>query len=276
MSFHDMPLWLVFAITTLVVVLGIEVGYQFGELARRRATEEQDSPVAAIAASVLGLLAFMLAFTFGISAERYQARSELVRDEAAAIGTSYYRSEFLPEPARTDAKALYDEYLTLLIHAADPDRTEELADVANRLQTIQAQLWEIGSEDMRRADSSPLAAAYIQSLIDMSNLLSHRLQIGVQARLPAQLWYVLYGLMALGMIALGYQTAIAASRRSWIMVLLAMSFCIVITLIAALDNPERGYLSVPHRALVDLQVEIQQHSAHIALPPLAGGLPAGS
>lgn len=258
MTFHDMPLWLIFGLTILVVVLAIEVGYQFGDFARRRRKDEKESPVAAIAATVLGLLAFMLAFTFGISADRFQARAELVRDQATVIRTSYYRSEFLPEPARTEAKALYEEYLSLLIDAGDRDRTEELSDLASQLKAIQAQLWDIGSADLRRADSSPLASPYIQSLIDMNNTFAHRLSIGIQARMPTGLWYVLYGLLAIGMIALGYQTAIAASRRSWIMVFLAMSFCIVITLIVALDNPERGYIPVSQQAIVDLQLEIQQ------------------
>lgn len=258
MTFHDMPLWLLFAITILVVVLAIEVGYQLGDFARRRSEDEKESPVAAIAATVLGLLAFMLAFTFGISADRYQARAELVRDQAAVIRTSYYRSEFLPEPTRTEAKALYEEYVSLLVEAGNRDRTAELSDMATRLKAIQAQLWDIGSADLRRADSSPLASPYVQSLIDMNNILETRLTIAVHARMPTGLWYVLYGLLAIGMIALGYQTAIAASRRSWIMVFLAMSFCIVITLIAALDNPERGYLPVSQQSIADLQFEIQQ------------------
>lgn len=258
MTFHDMPLWLLFALTILVVVVAIEVGYQFGELARQRSKDEKESPVAAIAATVLGLLAFMLAFTFGISADRYHDRTELVRDEAAAIRTSYYRSEFLPEPDRAEAKALYDRYLGVLIYAGDRDRTEELAELTLQLQEIQIELWDIGSTDLRRPDPSPLASAYVQSLIDMDNMLATRLSVGLQSRLPTGLWYVLFTLLALGMIALGYQTAIAGSGRSLIMVFLAMSFCIVITLIAAMDNPERGYLQVSQQALVGLQLEIQR------------------
>ena len=59
------------------------------------------------------------------------------------------------------------------------------------------------------------------------------------------------------MAAVGYQTAIAKSRRSWILVVLALSFSTVVTLIAVLDNPESGYLRVSQQPLVDVQTSMQ-------------------
>jgi hypothetical protein len=58
------------------------------------------------------------------------------------------------------------------------------------------------------------------------------------------------------MFAVGYQTAIAKSQRTWMMIVLALSFSVVIVLIAALDDPERGYLEVSQRPLTDLQAEM--------------------
>jgi hypothetical protein len=58
------------------------------------------------------------------------------------------------------------------------------------------------------------------------------------------------------MIAVGYQTAIAESRRTWAMIVLALSFSIVIVLIAALDDPERGYIPISQQPMTDLQAEL--------------------
>jgi hypothetical protein len=88
-------------------------------------------------------------------------------------------------------------------------------------------------------------------------VLATRIVVSVQARMPTGLWVVLFVLIGLGMIAVGYQTAIAGSRRTWAMVIMALSFSIVITLIAALDDPERGYITVSQRPLVDLQSEMK-------------------
>src|SRR5688572_622313 len=100
MTIDDIPLWLVFLGTVLIVVGTIELGYLLGKAARRRSEDEKEAPVSAIAGTVLALLAFILAFTFGIVANRYDARRELVREQANAISTAYDRTDFLPEPMR--------------------------------------------------------------------------------------------------------------------------------------------------------------------------------
>jgi hypothetical protein len=257
MDFDDVPIWVLFSITTLLVVAAIEAGYLLGKAARRNSDAEKESPVSAIAGTVLALLAFILAFTFGIVANKYDSRRELVRDQAAAIRTAYTRSDFLPEPSRDASKGLYNDYLGIVIEAADPDNAANLPAMISEAKAIEVQLWGMAVENVRLGDNSDISAMYVDSLNEMSNVLARRIAIAVQARMPTELWYVLYALIALGMIAVGYQTAIAASRRSWIMVIMALSFSIVITVIAALDDPERGYLSVSQRPLIDLQTEMQ-------------------
>src|SRR4051794_17414941 len=103
MKIDDIPLWLLFVLTTLLVVATIELGFLLGKTVRRRTEDEKESPVSAIAGTVLALLAFILAFTFGIVSDRYDARRALVRDQADAIRTSYLQSDFLPEPSRDQA-----------------------------------------------------------------------------------------------------------------------------------------------------------------------------
>ena len=258
MNFDDIPMWLLFVVTTLLVVGAIELGYLVGKAAHRRSEDEKESPVSAIAGTVLALLAFILAFTFGIVSNKYDSRRELVRDQAAAIRTAYTRSDFLPEPSRDESKVLYNEYIALVIEAADPDNVDSLPQLISDAQAIQTQLWDMAVANVRAGDNSDISAMYVDSLNEMSNVLATRIAISLQARMPTELWYVLYGLIALGMIAVGYQTAIAASRRSWIMVIMALSFAIVITVIAALDDPERGYIEVSQQPLTDLQAQMQQ------------------
>ena len=84
---QEIPVALFFWLSFAVVLVAIEIGYRMGQAVRRRTEDEKESPVGAIAGSILGLLAFMLAFTFGLVAERYDARKGLVREEANAIRT---------------------------------------------------------------------------------------------------------------------------------------------------------------------------------------------
>jgi len=91
----------------------------------------------------------------------------------------------------------------------------------------------------------------------MADLHALRVNQGLQARVPSGIWFVLYALLVLGMIAVGYQTAIADSRRSRVTVVLAISFSLVIALIAALDHPMSRFISVSQQPLVSLQLEMR-------------------
>jgi hypothetical protein len=73
------------------------------------------------------------------------------------------------------------------------------------------------------------------------------------AAIPAGIWLGLYALVVLAMLAVGYQTAIAGSRRTWVMLMLALSFSLVIPLIAALDRPQSGYVPVSQQPLQDVR-----------------------
>jgi hypothetical protein len=256
MSIDNIPLWLLFLGTVLIVVGTIELGYLLGKAARRRSEDEKEAPVSAIAGTVLALLAFILAFTFGIVANRYDARRELVREQANAISTAYDRTDLLPEPMRDESKDLFQRYIATLIQAASPQNMDDLPAEIRELKTIESQIWEIAVANVRAGDNSDISALYVDSLNHMNDVLATRIAVAVESRLPIELWIMLYLLVALAMLAIGYQTAIANSQRTWMLVVLALSFSIVIVLVAALDDPERGYIGVSQQPLYNVQAEM--------------------
>jgi hypothetical protein len=243
-------------LTTLLIVAAIEGGYLLGKKARRRSADEKESPVGAIAGTVLALLAFILAFTFGIVSDRYDARQALVREQAAAIRTAYERADLLPEPQRAEARALYNDYIDLLVEAGHEGHLTTTEGVTADLEAIQSQLWEMAVANAKAGDDSAVSALYVASINDVTAVLATRIAVSVQARMPGGLWLVLYMLIVLAMASVGYQTAIAASSRTWAMALLAVSFSIVIVVIAALDDPARGYIPVTQKPLTDLQAQM--------------------
>ena len=107
-----------FFATVILVVLSIEAGFRLGHHMRQTSEDEKESPVSAIAAAILTLTGFMLAFTFGISSDRLQDRKKLVREEANAIGTAWLRSDFLPVPDRAESKVLFRKYVDDRLEAA--------------------------------------------------------------------------------------------------------------------------------------------------------------
>lgn len=253
MDMHDVPLLVLFAATTLLVAAAIEGGYRIGSAAHLRSRHEKESPVSAIAGSVLALLAFILAFTFGIASTRYDQRKDLVRQQAVAIRTAHARVDFLPEQYQPETRALFDEYVGLLISAGEVVSIEDVPPMISRALEIERRLWAIGTASANEGMSADYSVLYLQALNDMNGIQATRVEISFHNRMQSGFWMVLAVLVVLGMLAVGYQTAIAASRRSWVMLMLAVSFAIVITLIAGLDNPKAGLFDVSHQPLVDLR-----------------------
>jgi len=239
MNLDAVPIWVFFAGTVVFVMAFIEVGYRLGNVAHRKSKAEKESPISGVAGAVLGLSAFMLAFTFAIVAERYDARKALVREDAAAIRVAYERADFVPEPDRTEVKQLLRKYLDARLAYADPANAagRGIAPLLAETERIQRRLWRIAVANAERDMNSDVAALYIESLNDMETVHAARVAIGVRTRVPVGIWAVLYALTSLGMISMGYHAGIAGSRRSKATWIVAVAFGMVIALIASLDRP---------------------------------------
>jgi hypothetical protein len=253
-----LPLLAIFLGTATFVMLAIEIGYRFGRAVHKRSEDEKESPVNAIAGSILGLVAFMLAFTFGLVANRFDDRKSLVREEANAIRTAWARSDFLPEPDRTQAKQWFFGYVDRLLSATQSIQSgntplSQMEQVVSESRDTRQKLWNMAVANARRDMNSDVAALYIESLNEIAAVQSNRVMIGLRHRVPPPIWLVLYALTFCGMAAVGYQTGIAGSKRSSSRPFLALSFSMVVALIAELDRPDSPFLKVSQLPLIDLR-----------------------
>jgi hypothetical protein len=272
MNIYTLPVWVVFALAFLVVLVAIEAGFRMGHVAHRRSEDEKESPVGAIAGSILGLLAFMLAFTFGLVSERYDARKALVREEANAIRTAYFRADFLPAADRAEGKDLLRRYVDERIAAIRSGEMGQVKAAIAGAEAIQRRLWERAVANARLDMNSDVAALYIESVNDLMGFHATRVAVGA-ARIPEGIWHALGILVVLGMLAVGYQTGIAGSRRSWSMPILAFSFSLVIALISALDRPFSDLLEVSQQPLANVRAAMEAPAPAGETPITGNGAP---
>lgn len=252
------PIWAFFVGTILLVLVSMEFGYRAGRRAHRRSEEEKEAPISNIAGAILGLVAFMLAFTFGIVSDRYYARLGLVRDEANVLRTAHHRADFLPSPDREEAKRLLEEYVGVRLDLTQGGTLEadRLRVFLSETARIQDRLWERAVVHGRADLNSEIGSLYLQSLNEIVETHALRVALGVQARIPTPIWFVLVSLTVMGMMAMGYHTGISGSKRSWTTLILALAFALVIAVIAALDRPT-GFVRVTQQPLIDLRRDLQ-------------------
>ena len=240
----------VFFGTVAICWLAIEGGYLAGRLRVRGGAHEKGDSVSAMHGSILALLAFILAFTFGMAANRYDARKKLVLAEANAIGTCYLRAQLLPSPFDTEMRGLLLEYVDTRLDAVQPEKLES---ALARAEELHALLWSQAVQVSREAPGSYGFVLFVQSLNEVIDLHEKRVVAGIYDRLPGGVWGVLYAVAMLAMLATGYHLALTDSRRSMTSVALAIAFSLVIGLIVDLDRPQSGALTVGQQSMVDVR-----------------------
>jgi hypothetical protein len=172
------PLWALGLIASVFLGLVLEAGYRAGTWRHKHTPDEREIPVGAMIASILGLVALVLGFTFGLAASRFDARRMAVLEEANAIGTCYLRSRLLPEPDGTEIARPLREYVSVRISGTsggDPDehirRSEQLHDL----------LWTQATAAAAKNSSAITTGVFIQSLNDVIDVHAKRVLVGIRS-----------------------------------------------------------------------------------------------
>src|SRR5215475_12456925 len=116
-----LPLWGLFVAILVVVLLSVEGGYRLGKYRRSHHETEKEAPLGTMEGATLGLLAFILAFTFGLAAARFDTRRQVLLDEANAIGTAYLRAGMLPERSG-EVRRLLQDYVGARLDLVQPGK----------------------------------------------------------------------------------------------------------------------------------------------------------
>jgi hypothetical protein len=263
------PLWLFFLVAVVLVLGSLELGLRLGERRRQRAEHEQPGPVGTAVAALLGLLAFLMAFTFGLAASRFDTRRTLLLDEANAIGTCYLRAGLLPEPQRGEVQRLLREYVDVRLAVPQAaGRPEALRELVTRSEALQDALWSQVEALTRAGHGSPIDALFISALNEVIDLHAKRVVIGMQYRIPPIIWGVLAAISVVVMVGMGFQFGLAGRRSVSANLALALAFSAVILLIRDLDQPAEGWLRVSQRPLLELK---QKLDASVGSPGRSSG-----
>ena len=254
--FREAPLWSILLLLLLLMGASREVAAwarrREGRVAR---AEGGASDEGYILTSVLGLLALLVAFSFGMALSSYEARRQLVVTEANAIGTAYLRAEVLDDPAKLQGLLL--RYARARVVYGDLDRDAEAAE--RDAERLQPQIWAEGVRQVAPHRETPLAGFILGPLGDAFDAAAAR-----KAELGARMPLVVLATLSIYFIAaatvLGYASARAEARHRVASFALFALFTLALGVILDLDRPGGGLIGLPQGAMIDT-VAIMRASA---------------
>jgi hypothetical protein len=249
----SLPVAGVFIAFAIVTMLCYEGGFRLGRWWQERTPGEQEGPTGMLVGSILALLAFLLAVTMGMASDRFDARRGIVLDEANAIGTTYLRAGYLPEPASSQIRELLRQYAPLRVVVTD--NVDVAADI-QRSQEILNQAWAIAEGVAKTTDQGDLVSLFLDSLNETIDLHETRITAGIYARVPETVVLLLVVGSALSLGMVGYSAGLTQRRSLLSAVVLVIALGAVITIVVDLDRPREGFIQVSQQPLLDLQQQI--------------------
>jgi hypothetical protein len=262
--FDLIPIWFLLIGTVLLMVLFIEFGFRLGRRAQATAKKAQTSQVRAIMGAGLGLLAFMLAFTFSTAQSHFEARVQSLAEEARIARNAFMQADMMKEPERTQAKQLLREYIELrsVGKLGDEKGTEQdLAESLRVSEQIQKDLWllavQAGGYKSKNLAATERNSMLMASVLALTDIHYTRVHSAVMNRIPLTIWITLYLMAVLAMIIMGYQAGLTGKRSPVATITLALAFSAVIILISDLDRPVMSFFEINNQLLLDLNEYMQ-------------------
>ena len=250
------PLWAVFLLSVGLLLAFSEIGFRIGK--RWQSTQvAESSQTGAIMGASLGLLAFLLAFSFGMAGNRFDARKQAVLDEANAIGTTWLRSQMLPAPYARQIEALLKRYVELRIAGAQAQSMEELRRAVAESTEIHTQLWSHAVTLGREYPRAVTLGLFIESLNNVIDLHETRMNIA-RYRVPRSIWGALYFVAFGATMMVGMHAGLSGGRSLLVTIVLAMTLSSVLMLIVDIDRPGQALFSVNQQSLIDLRQSMDE------------------
>ncbi|BDU27078.1 MULTISPECIES: hypothetical protein [unclassified Flavobacterium] len=248
--------WVIALLLFALMLISSFVGKQIGNYIHNKNQTEEKPPETS---ALIALLFFLLAFTFGMSGERYDSRRKVVVEEANIIGTAILRADLYPDTTRALFRKDFKDYVETRIsyYTAGPD-AKGILKADSLSQIISAKLWKRATSLSK--DPANLAATQqmIPALNDMIDVTTTRLS-GEKAKVPQSILVMLFFLAVIISFYGGY----SEGRKGKIDWLVQIGFCILVSLVVLftldLDRPRRGFvnLDVPNQTIIDLRKNFQ-------------------
>jgi hypothetical protein len=250
----DRPL-LVFAASLVSFSLAAWVGASFR--ARQR-DKKEDTRVhedfVFVLSATLTLLGLIIGFSFSMAVNRYDQRKNYEEAEANAIGTEYVRADLMPAASAAKVRALLISYLDERILSYRTRGELENRVINAHTAELQGQLWSAVTASSL-AQPTPVSALVLSGMNDVLNSQGYT-QASWWNRIPLGAWVLLVSVSLFCNALIGYA---AHGKGALRLLILPIALSISLFLIADIDSPHYGIISVRPQNLESLAESLHPH-----------------
>jgi hypothetical protein len=236
----------VFAISLVAMSIAALLG---ATLARHSTLDEETHEFFGIVqTATLTLLGLVVGFTFSMAVSRYDQRKAYEEEEANAIGTEYIRAELTPKAESEAVRAALRDYLDLRIAWYLETGEKQQREVEAKTVLYQGKLWD-AIRERATADPSPVMALVTSGMNDVLNTQGYT-QAAWWNRIPPAAWALMLTLAICANALVG--TSVRSKARRTLLFVLPLIVALSFLLIADIDSPRQGFITVLPRNLLSL------------------------
>jgi hypothetical protein len=240
--------FLVLTLSLVVLWLSVRIGV-FLRKRRRTLEENEREDFGMVMSAILTLLGLIIGFSFSMAIYRYDQRKVLEEAEANAIGTEYFRADFLPASDAAKVRALLRDYLDQRLLYYTTRDEHELVQIESATIRLETELW----SSIQVATAAQPTAPLTITAMGMNDVLNSRgyTQAAWLNRIPNAAWGLMAAIAIFCNLLIGYG-ARRGGAKTMLLLVLPLVIAISFTLIADIDSPRGGVVRVNAENLISL------------------------
>jgi hypothetical protein len=244
--------WLIVSLF-IIMIASIWAGMLVAKLVYRKKHMTASNAERLIGA-FFALAAFVLAFSFSMSAQRHDSRREAIISEANAIGTALLRADLYPDSVRRIFRQQFSDYLEsrLRFFNVGPNYDSALYYV-DESAAYGLKIWHTAAIYARFDRSVVPTGQMVPSINEMLDAATTR-HARLLAKVPEPMLYLLLMLIIFSAFFAGYTRGEEKIDK-----LVSLVFCMasvaVVYMVIDFDRPRRGVikLDATHKVMTDLR-----------------------
>ncbi len=245
--------FILFLASITLFLLAMETGFRFGLKHTGRNNEGNREHIRVLVTALFGLLALLLGFSFAMASSRLEARKAVLQSEVNAIGTTWLRTQLLPDKWRNEVSQFIKAYVDARIqYIASEDDIAQARSANEKASEAYEQLWRTTRSIVNEGPVGPQTSLFIQSLNDMGNIKWLR-YAALDNHVPEPVLHLLL-IVAMGAIGfVSYMNGLTGHRRHGSTFIIAFLIGVVLLIILDFDRPRMGFVRIDEESMLRLQ-----------------------